>query len=197
MFEGKGWGKIGRICPLRAACLRSPRGWQVESNYVQFCDCKTLLGQFYPLVTLMYFQGICLFLDKNTDGTLELMCSGPNGPWTFWADLLWACTSLKEKNAPLSRPLSLSESRGFNLYTCHNFSSVELPISSMPARHRVLIAKLICCCLSPLHRGGIQMDIWTEAVGPWKSLQLAHFLIEAISSLSPWHFMATFSAGQN
>lgn len=41
----------------------------------------------------------------------------------------------------------------------------------------------------------VQVDIWTGAVRAWKSLQLAHFLIEAIGSLSAWHFIATFSAG--
>lgn len=36
-----------------------------------------------------------------------------------------------------------------------------------------------------------KVEIWTEVVRKWKSLQLVHFLVEAINSLS---FIATFSA---
>lgn len=52
-----------------------------------------------PPVTLLCFLGFRLLLEKNTDGTLEPMCSGLNWPWTFWPDLLQDCTSLKDRNA--------------------------------------------------------------------------------------------------
>lgn len=58
-------------------------GHPVKSNYVQIRTCKTLKGQFFPHATLPCFLGFHLFLVKNTDGKLELMCSGLNGPWTL------------------------------------------------------------------------------------------------------------------
>lgn len=68
----------------RALCaVFSLSGLPVEWNYVQLRTCKTLQGHFFPHATLSCFLGLQLFLVKNTDGTLELMCSGLNGPWTL------------------------------------------------------------------------------------------------------------------
>lgn len=65
----------------RALCAAfSLSGLPVEWNYVQLCTCKTLQGHFFPHATLSCFLGLHLFLVKNTDGTLELMCSELNGP---------------------------------------------------------------------------------------------------------------------
>lgn len=64
---------------IRAVCLASPIG-RLESNYVRLCTRKNIAETFLPVVTLLCFLGFHLLLEKNTDGTLELMCSGINGP---------------------------------------------------------------------------------------------------------------------
>lgn len=64
---------------IRAVCLATPIG-RLESNYVRLCTRKNVAETFLPLVTLLCFLGFHLLLEKNTDGTLELMCSGINGP---------------------------------------------------------------------------------------------------------------------
>lgn len=58
-------------------------GRPVKSNYIQNPHLQNIAGTFSPHATLSCFLGFHLFLVKNTDGTLELMCSGVNGPWTL------------------------------------------------------------------------------------------------------------------
>ena len=109
---------------IRVVCLVTPSG-RLECNYVPLCAHKTLPGHFSPCHITVLSGISSLPREKNTDGTLELMCSGLNGPWTFWHDLLcehpWKrkmhlchlCPSCAALPLPLS--LSLWLSQGFNL----------------------------------------------------------------------------------
>jgi len=150
-------------------------------------------------MALLYFLGFHLF-PENTDGPLELMCSGTNGPWTFCPDLLKDCTFLKEKSVTFGEvfqslfpdPFVSFCLNALSAFINENFLQVSKLCASLTSSSNSQ-SNLLLHIVTP--RGDSKMDIWTMAARLRESLQLDHFLIAAINSLSAWHFNATFSAG--
>lgn len=190
-----------------AVCLGSLCGC-LGSNYVQLCTRKTLPGHCSPChITVLsgisslprgkhrWHIGIDVFMTKWAMNILAWPLARVNIPERE------KCMSPFSNlcKAFLFSPLSLSvrqpkiQIEKLGVLLIHEKSSSK-SISHVPAWHQVLIVKVIGCYILWLHR---ETSKWTygQRLRLWKSLQLFNFLIEAINSLSAWHFIATFSAG--
>ena len=175
-------------------------GCPVESNYVQILTCKTLQGHFFSHATLSCFLGYHLFLVKNTDGTLELMCSGLNGPWTFSPLAKPLLPRRKRERGKKKHPifakalqtllsLWIGMTQWFTFNTCQGSHKWNLPcqkacpsMASHSNRQSNVVLHIVF--LRGWGGGGVQKEIWTQAVRVGKSSQLAQFLTNAIPSLS-------------
>lgn len=170
----------------RSVFCTSLCGLPVEWNYVQLCTCKPLQGHFPPHATLSCFLGLNLFLVKNTDGTLELMCSGLNGPWTLspFANPLppqkkgGGNSSFSSLQTVLS--LCIWKTQWFTFYPCQGLIS-EIR-SSVPACLLILMVKVKAvpyCDSTGGHPNG-HMDTGWEAV---KAIAISTFPYKCYAQL--------------